>query len=97
MIEGRATIQGRDISQKYRVTFTPYIPIFKLKWKLELLHTGKSQADRWKSKYIINVRPIDSVPVCCIQVESPNRLLLVSKSMTPTHSTRAEVGINKTL
>jgi deoxycytidine triphosphate deaminase len=39
-----------------------------------------------RSPAIVDVRPVDSVPVRCIQVASPDGLYLVSRSFIPTHN-----------
>jgi deoxycytidine triphosphate deaminase len=39
-----------------------------------------------RSRAIVDVRPVDSVPVRCIQVASPDGLYLVSRSFIPTHN-----------
>jgi replicative DNA helicase len=42
------------------------------------------QRTRWR--YITDVRPVPSVPVRCVQVDSPDQLYLVGRSMLPTHN-----------
>lgn len=37
-------------------------------------------------RYILDAIKVDSVPVCCIQVDSPSSLFLVGESMIPTHN-----------
>ncbi|MFD6140900.1 replicative DNA helicase [Promicromonospora sp. NPDC060271] len=41
---------------------------------------------------VASVRPIDSVPVRCVEVENPSHLYLASRSMVPTHN--SVLGIN---
>jgi replicative DNA helicase len=43
---------------------------------------GREQAGR----YIVDVRPVPSVPVRCVQVNSPDHLYLAGRSMVPTHN-----------
>lgn len=85
---GFAKLNGKIISEKYRVRFTPYIPVFKLKRKLERLHKEGSQACRQGRRYITDIIEVESVPVRCIQVDSPNSLFLAGESMIPTHNTK---------
>jgi len=44
----------------------------------------------WKreqaSRYIVDVRPVESRPVRCVQVDSPDHMYLASRSMIPTHN-----------
>lgn len=51
------------------------------------------KADRWspggeraQCRYIVEVNKIDSVPVKCVEVDSPSHLYLAGKSMIPTHN-----------
>lgn len=93
----RATLYGKDCGPRYRVSFTPYIPVFRLPRKLARLHQGKSQRVRQLTRYIVAVREVPSVPVCCIQVDSDSHLFLAGRSCIPTHNTRtgAEWVISK--
>jgi len=38
------------------------------------------------SRYIVDVRPIPSQPVRCVQVDSPDHLYLAGRGMIPTHN-----------
>lgn len=84
---GRATIYGKDCGEKYRINFTPYLNVFRLQRKLDCLRKAGSQAARQRRRYITCVEPVDSVPVRCIQVDSPSHLFLCGKSFIPTHNT----------
>lgn len=84
MIFGTATLYGKDCGPKYRVTFTPHLPVFRLSRKLTRL---KSEVQvRIKARFIVECAPVDSVPVQCIQVDSPSHLYLASQSFIPTHN-----------
>jgi DNA segregation ATPase FtsK/SpoIIIE-like protein len=52
---------------------------------------------QWKceqaGRYITAVRPVPSVPVRCIQVDSPSRLYLASRSCIPTHNSTCINGL----
>lgn len=85
---GRARLNGKDCGEKYRITFTPHCPVFRLARKLQRQHGGKAQARRVGRRYIVGVRPVPSVPVCCIQVSSQSHLFLAGRTMVPTHNTR---------
>lgn len=73
----------------YRVTFTAYVhtPVFRLPRKREQQPWPDAQHIRQTSRYIVDVVPIASVPVRCIQVDSPNSLFLAGEGMIPTHNT----------
>jgi len=86
---GRATINGKDCGGKYRVTFTPYIPIFRLQRKLARVKQKGNQALRQNRRYIVDIKSIPSCAVKCISVDSPSHLYLAGKSLIPTHNTRS--------
>ena len=84
MIHGTATIYGKDCGPKYRITFTPHIPVFRLTRKAELLHAKVSC--RITQRFITDCQPCASVPVKCIEVDSPSHLYLAGRTMIPTHN-----------
>jgi len=69
------------------VNFTTTDPVFRLSRK-QVMHKEVShhnpQCARWR--YITAVRPAPSVPVRCVQVDSPERLYLAGRNMVPTHN-----------
>ena len=82
--EGRATLNGVDHSLKYRVKFAPDRPVFRLPRKLVRQKAAIGRFDRFRA--IDVVREVPSVPVRCIEVESPRGVFLVSRSFIPTHN-----------
>lgn len=77
--------QGKAGKTAYRVTFSTTRPVFRLKRKLERIkHSIRSDAE---NRYIVSVDPVESVPVRCLTVDSPNRLYLCGESCIPTHNT----------
>lgn len=86
IITGEATLYGKKCGTKYRVTFTPNTPVFKLQRKLK--RQRSSVSTRSKYRFITDVRPVASVPVRCIQVDSPSRLYLAGRAMIPTHNSQ---------
>jgi DNA segregation ATPase FtsK/SpoIIIE-like protein len=79
-------------STAFTVAFTPHEPVFRLSRKLERQRQVKS-ASPARQRYIVDVRPIESVPVRCIQVDSPSRLYLASRSCVPTHNSTCINGL----
>ena len=78
-----ATLYGRVCGLRYEVQFTPKRPVFRLPRKLaRQKHSGSFHC----SRAIVDVRPVDSVPVRCVQVASPDGVYLVSRSFIPTHN-----------
>ena len=50
------------------------------------LGTGRAGV-RKRQRYIVDIRPVPSVPVRCITVDSPDSLYLVTEACIPTHNT----------
>jgi hypothetical protein len=92
MQEGRAKIYGRDCGPKWRIIFTPHRPVFRLARKLGRQRFDSAQKRRAESRYVVDVRPCASVPVRCIQVDSPHSLYLASRAFVPTHNTSVLVA-----
>jgi hypothetical protein len=84
LITGRATLYGKDCGVKYRVCFTPTIPVFRLERKADKLL--KCNSIRAKHRFIASCDKTESVPVKCIQVDSPSHLFLVGETLIPTHN-----------
>lgn len=84
-----ATLSGKDCGKKYRIQFWAYQdnPVFKLKRKAERLKEAPPKKTRARSRHIVEIKKIESVPVKCIGVDSPNNLYLAGQSMIPTHNT----------
>ena len=95
----KATLRSRpcrgrheDTSTAYIVSFTPYERVFRLSRKLARQRQVKL-ASPARRRYIVDVRPVASVPVRCIQVDSPRRLYLASRSCIPTHNSTCINGL----
>jgi replicative DNA helicase len=72
----------------YTITFSTQDEVFRLERK-RLLHKernrGKNRA-RTGSRYIVDVRPVPSVPVRCVEVDNSDHLYLAGRAMVPTHN-----------
>jgi phage terminase large subunit-like protein len=88
MITGRAMLNGKDCGEKYRIHFTSYFPVFRLKRKAERQRAPGPQALRQQHRMIVAIDEIDPVPMRCITVDSSNHLYLAGRAMVPTHNTR---------
>jgi phage terminase large subunit-like protein len=86
MCTGRATLNGKDCGTKYRVKFTTALPVFRLKRKADRLAARKSDRNV-EHRFIVDVKPVESVPVRCIAVDSPSHLYLAGDAFIPTHNT----------
>ncbi len=81
--EGRARLNGRDCGPKWRITFRPGAPVATIPRKVAPL-VGRVLKKRWR--IIRSIEPVDSVPVRCIAVSSPDRLFLAGHEMVVTHN-----------
>lgn len=86
---GRATLNGRDCGQKWRIQFWAFddLPVFRMPRKFALQRPFPVKRVRSQTRQIVDVIPVDSVPVKCIQVDSPSHLYLAGEAMVPTHNT----------
>ncbi len=79
----------------WRVSWTGYReqPMFRLSRKLRRMRSMKrGRPSRSKRRRIVAIEPVSSVPVRCIEVNSPSHLYLCGRGWIPTHNT--ECGNN---
>ena len=85
ILEGIATLNGREISPKWRIRFMSELPCFRLTRKLE-----RQKRDGFngvhKMRYIVAVNRVQSVPVKCITVAHESRCFLAGRQFIPTHN-----------
>jgi hypothetical protein len=79
-------------SVAYSVCFRPHEPVFRLSRKLARQAEIRPNSPA-RQRYITAVRPVESVPVRCIEVSSPSRLYLASSSCIPTHNSTCINGL----
>ena len=93
--EGVAKIYGRVIGPKYRVQFTPLLPtvVFRLSRKQARVKAPPKTSPRSRTRQIASCDPVESVPVRCIQVESPDGMFLVGRSLIPTHNSALSAAV----
>lgn len=89
---GVATLKGRAIGPKYRIKFLAPFPAFRLQRKLSRQKMSGFRPTVAR-RYIESVTRVDSVPVKCIQVDSPSRLYLAGYEMVPTHNSEMGLGL----
>ena len=72
----------------YEVQFwaTADRPCFTIQRKLARLRPARAGRTRAMSRQVVAVRPVASVPVRCISVDSPSRMFLVTRSFVATHN-----------
>jgi replicative DNA helicase len=83
-------VRGRSASTSiaYTLTFSTEDQVFGLTRK-QLLHKEHRAARsiaRSGSRFIVDVRPVASVPVRCVEVDNADHMYLASHAMIPTHN-----------
>lgn len=87
MSEGVATLEGRVIGPKWRVTFVTEVPVFRLSRKLRSLGSSPGPRKGPRNIGIKSIEPTASRPTRCIQVDSPSSTYLAGDHLTVTHNT----------
>ena len=75
----------------HKIEFTTYEPenVFTFKRKIDVIKRGADTAERKSqvnSRFIVAIKPVDSVPVRCIQVDDAFGMFLCGEGMIPTHN-----------
>lgn len=83
-------VSGRRESSSiaYTLTFATADEVFTLQRKA-MAHKERRAINgtaRSASRFIVGVRPVDSVPVRCVEVDDTAHMYLASRSMIPTHN-----------
>jgi hypothetical protein len=82
---GRATINGKDCGEKYRICFTTTIKVFNLERKYK--RQQKETRPDTLRRYIESIEPAGKKICKCITVESENGCYLAGKDFIVTHNT----------
>ncbi len=79
-------VRGRHphTSTAYTVSFTTPDKVFRLSRKLSRLNTTDRETNHYR--YVIDVVPVKSVPVRCVQVDNADHMYLAGKTCIPTHN-----------
>lgn len=88
-------VRGRsaDSSVAYTLNFSTPDTIFRLARK-RTAHASRRRTSsdvRTTYRYIVDVRPVPSVPVRCVTVDNVGHLYLAGRSMIPTHNSTASM------
>ncbi|GHG49075.1 hypothetical protein GCM10011331_11320 [Flavimobilis marinus] len=90
------TVRGRTVSSStaFTVSFTTDDDVFALERKL-LAHKARRRPStaRLRQRFIVDVRPVASVPVRCVEIAHPSHLYLASTAMVPTHNSTLGIDI----
>jgi replicative DNA helicase len=77
----------------YNLNFTTTDDVYRLQRKA-LLHKQRRRSTseaRTSSRYIVDVRPVASVPVKCVSIDNEDKLYLAGRTMVPTHNSTASM------
>jgi replicative DNA helicase len=86
--------QTEASSTAYTTTFTPADNPFRLERKRLALKTrARQHTPRIGARFIVDVRPVSSVPVRCVEVDNAAHLYLAGHSMIPTHNSTLGLDI----
>ncbi len=89
-------VKGRSeaSSTAFTITFTTDYDVFWLERK-QLVHKERRNRStaRLTQRTIVDVRPIASVPVRCVQVDNDEHLYLASRAMIPTHNSTLAIDM----
>ena len=82
-------LNGKECGPYLRISFhaTRWDNVFRLTRKWRRLPDRVAITPMSESRRIVGIVPVPSVPVRCIQVDSPSRLYLAGRGMIPTHNT----------
>ncbi|MCB1290876.1 replicative DNA helicase [Mycolicibacterium sp.] len=89
---GRTTkrVRGRSesTSTAFILNFSTEDEVFALHRKVQAHKERRSAGGtaRTSSRFITDVRPVDSVPVRCVQVDNSDQMYLAGRAMIPTHN-----------
>ncbi|HET8683304.1 MAG TPA: replicative DNA helicase [Micromonosporaceae bacterium] len=93
-VKGRAATS----SMAHTLTFSTEDQVFTLPRK-QLAHKQRHRSPRRGTaheRFIVDVRPVPSVPVRCVQVDNDDHLYLAGRSMVPTHNSTASMDFART-
>ena len=71
---------------KYRFTAYSDFPVFRLPRKRNWLRERPAHGGRASRRQIVLIEAVPSVPVRCVEVDSPSHLYLAGRKMVPTHN-----------
>lgn len=91
----RAKIGDKDCGIVYRIFFHAYrdMPVFKLSRKLNRMRARPEKRGLQGYRQIVRCDPTASVPVRCIEVDSPDHCYLASEGHIITHNSSLSSGV----
>jgi len=88
-------LYDKKCSDRYRITFTTQLSVFKMQRKLDNIRSDKQQLNRAQHRYIVDIKPIESKSMRCITVDSSSHLFLITRAFIATHNTMTATCILK--
>ena len=92
----RKQVKGRslDSSVAYTMTFSTDDDVFWLERKaLKHKQTRARRFQRRDCRFITDIRPVESVPVRCVEVDNAAHLYLAGRTMIPTHNSTLGIDV----
>jgi replicative DNA helicase len=92
--EKRVRGRNKTSSTAFTITFTTDDDVFGLERK-RLAHKERRRPATAKltSRYIVDVRRVESAPVRCVEIDHASHLYLASRAMVPTHNSTLAIDI----
>lgn len=88
----QAKCNGVDAGSVYRFTFTPIWDINPFKLKRKRVRVKSNHSSRVIHRRIVDVEPVESRPVRCIEVDSGSHLFLAGENLIPTHNSMSALA-----
>lgn len=91
----RARLNGRDCGPRYRIQFwaSDAENVATIPRKVARLKKKNAKPSRARRLSIVSIEEVESRPVKCIEVDSPDRLYLAGRGWTPTHNSEFSAAI----
>lgn len=80
---GKSALYGVRKKDRHRVVFTATMRLFNIRRKAD---RQKPPGPRCRSRMLVDIKPVPSVPMRCIAVDSPRNLYLATDAYIPTHN-----------
>ena len=79
----------------FRVRFKAYkdFPVFRFKRKQAMLSERNNRSGLNERRFIRSIKQVKSVPVKCVEIDTPTHLFLAGKAMVPTHNSEGSLDI----
>lgn len=85
-----AKVYGRLVGRAWKVQFWPGFPVFKIARKAAR-QRSVAATSRSRTRTIVAVREVPSVPTKCLAVEG--EMYLIGRTLVPTHNTTVAAGV----